>query len=183
MKWSVSFFLTFTDLIGWHQVGWSCVLRIYRSLHGLQVLERPFLGAGSIHHDNNKYIKKNSSNSTRPRQNGWFHTNTFTLTYIWKFLSTHTHLLENKRLLIPHWVNGVGCGGPLGAILLLGVSRKPNDLHFDSCFHILVRQKLARIDLMREVNNIWGHTVHVWIANSMDVSRCVDPCSGHGGYK
>lgn len=60
------------------------------------------------------------------------------------------HLLKNKRLLIPHWVNGVGCGGPLGAIFLLGVSWQPDHLHLDSRLHILVREKLARIDLVRQ---------------------------------
>lgn len=54
-----------------------------------------------------------------------------------------THLFEHKRLLVPHRVNGVGCGGPLGAKFLLGVPRQPNHLHLDASFHIFVRQKLA----------------------------------------
>lgn len=165
MKWSVFFFLlSFTNLIGWHQVGWSCVPRIYRSLHGLQFLERPFLGAGSIHHNNNKYFKTNSSstvgyNDRAPQT----HSPANVFVRIWTCLSIDTHLLKNKRLLIPHWVNGVGCGGPLGAIFLLGVSRQPNHLHLNSCFHVLVRQKLARIDLVKQVNKIWGHAFMKWL--------------------
>lgn len=54
-----------------------------------------------------------------------------------------THLFEHERLLVPHRVNSVGCGGPLGAIFLLGVPRKPNYLHLDAGFHIFVGQKLA----------------------------------------
>ena len=65
-----------------------------------------------------------------------------------------THLLKNERLLIPHWVDGVGCGGPLGAIFLLGVSGQPDHLHLHSRFHALVRQKLTRVDLVRQVSLI-----------------------------
>lgn len=50
-----------------------------------------------------------------------------------------THLFKHKRLLVPHRVNSVGCGGPLGAIFLLGVPRQPNQLHLDAGFHIFVR--------------------------------------------
>lgn len=54
-----------------------------------------------------------------------------------------THLFEHERLLVPHRINSVGRGGPLGAIFLLGVPRKPNHLHLDARFHIFVRQKLT----------------------------------------
>lgn len=68
--------------------------------------------------------------------------------------STDIHLFKNKRLFIPHWVNGIGCGGPLGAIFLLGVSWQPNHLHLHARFHALVGQKLARKDLERQANEI-----------------------------
>lgn len=59
------------------------------------------------------------------------------------------HLLENKRFLVPHWVDGVGCGGPLGAIFLFGVSWQPDHLHLNPRLHVLVGQELARVDLER----------------------------------
>lgn len=62
----------------------------------------------------------------------------------------NTHLLKNKRLLVPHWVNGIGCGGPFGAIFFLGVSWQPDHFHLNPCFYILVREKLPRIDLERQ---------------------------------
>lgn len=67
---------------------------------------------------------------------------------------TDTHLFKHKRLLVPHWVNGIGCGGPLGAIFLLGVSGQPDHLHLNPRFHIFVGQKLAWIDLVRQMNLI-----------------------------
>lgn len=62
---------------------------------------------------------------------------------LFAIFSTDIHLFKNKRFFIPHWVNGIGCGGPLGAIFLLGVSWQPNHLNLHTCFHVLVRQKLA----------------------------------------
>ena len=75
------------------------------------------------------------------------------------------HLLKNKRLLIPHGVDGVGCGGPLGAVLLLGVPRQPDHLHLHSRLHVLVRQKLARVDLVGTFDDIHvrSGSVTVWM--------------------
>lgn len=70
--------------------------------------------------------------------------------FTWYFI----HLLKNKWLFIPHWINGVGCRGPLGAIFLLRVSWQPNHFHLNPCFYILVSQKLPWIDLWRQVDMI-----------------------------
>lgn len=59
------------------------------------------------------------------------------------FFATHTHLFKNKWLLVPHRVDGVGCGGPLGAVFLLGVTREPDHLHLNASFHVFVGQELA----------------------------------------
>lgn len=59
------------------------------------------------------------------------------------------NLVENKRLLVPHGVDRVGRGGPLGAVLLLGVARETDDFHLHARFHALVRQELARVNLAR----------------------------------
>lgn len=58
-------------------------------------------------------------------------------------ISSRSNLLENERLLVPHWVDGVGRGGPLGAIFLLGVAREPDDFHLHARLHALVGQELA----------------------------------------
>lgn len=78
---------------------------------------------------------------------------------------TNTHLLKDKRLFIPHRVNGIGSGGPLGAIFLFGVTWQPNHLHLNPSFDTLVRQKLARIDLVRQVGKTWWPK----LINRMDV--------------
>ena len=67
-------FHSFANLTEWHQGGWSDVPRISRSLHKLQFLKRPFLGAESR---NSRYVKS-EIRSTYGRSN------TFTLT--WTFL-------------------------------------------------------------------------------------------------
>lgn len=85
---------------------------------------------------------------------------------------THTHLLENKRLLVPHRVDGVGRGAPLGAIFLLGVSRQTDHLHLDARLHTLVGQKLSGVDLARQ--QFLMAYIHELI-NSMKVYFCVDP--------
>lgn len=92
--WSevVFFFpLTFTNLIGWHQVGWFCVPRIYRSPHGPQFVERPFLGAESINHNNNKYIKANSSSTAAEL------TQTRSPAHIFERISWQTHTFSKTK--------------------------------------------------------------------------------------
>lgn len=81
----------------------------------------------------------------------WMSSYTGAFIFFFFFLNfcTDMNLLKNKRLLVPHWVDAVGCGGPLGAILLLWVARQPDHLHLHSCFHALVGQKLAWINLVR----------------------------------
>lgn len=112
--------------------------------------------------------------------------------YGWAFTPAHSssffnfctdmNLLKNKRLLVPHWVDAVGCGGPLGPIFLLWVARQPDHLHLHSCFHALVGQKLAWINLVWW--EIQDKTLKsVTVCACLCASHCVEQCSGHRGYK
>lgn len=138
--------VSFTHLTGWHQLGWSCVPKTSHSLREPQFWALPFLAVGSIHHDKQR---KNIRNNGQHWQLavGWRWTDAATISSqvseIW------ANLLKHKRLLVPHWVDGVGRGGPLGAIFLLGVAREPDDFHLHARFHALVGQELAWVNLVR----------------------------------
>lgn len=90
----LGFSLSFTDLIGWHQLGWSCVPKIYRSLREPQFWGRPFLAAGSIHHNKRgKHVRMDSGGS---RGLIWMNSHTGTFIIFFKFLYRHEPSQKQK---------------------------------------------------------------------------------------